>query len=345
MALLWVEGFESLGTNTGNAPEPSGVIVDKYADVVNEAGMRNNTGRSGGIGLKQTSSTCRFRTPGDLTTNATLIIGVAVKFTSGDNSAGHFIQLNSGTAWGMNLYYDGAGLIFVRLAATELGTLAASIHVNRWYWIEWKVFTNNTTGTSEVRIGGHTVSNLTGIDTQPAGSAYHSRVYLRGCDGTSGPVYDDLYVCDGSGADNNDFLGGCSVETIRPDGDSSVAWAPLGAGSNYVEVDEVVYDANTSYVSSSTANQVDLYTTANLSGLASTIYGLHISTVARLNVGGSETFITTVSSGGTRANTSNLTVSSTADDHFNQIEELDPNTASAWTVSAVNSALSGIEYI
>jgi hypothetical protein len=55
-----------------------------------------------------------------------------------------------------------------------------------------------------------------------------------------------------------------TIVTQLPDGDGATnAWAPLGAGANYVEVDEATEDGDTSYVSidnAVTANGDDLYT-------------------------------------------------------------------------------------
>lgn len=50
-----------------------------------------------------------------------------------------------------------------------------------------------------------------------------------------------------------------NILTITPDSDVSIKWTPKSGGSNYVEVNEITHDDDTSYVSTAKQNKVDQY--------------------------------------------------------------------------------------
>ena len=339
MALLWLDGFESIGTSIGTIPTPTNVLAGKYTDVGGESFMDIEAGRGGGKCLEFNMTTCKFRSPVLSTTNTTLIIGFAFKYSA---SVGAYLcNLLSNAVWTCTLYFDGNGQLVLKRNYTVLGVATCELKPNRWYWIEWKLTTHDTTGSCEIRVGNKTVLNLTNIDTKHLTYTYNNQVSFQ--DNGCHPSFDDLYICDGSGSDNNDFLGNGYVKTLRPDGDSSVQWTPT-SGSNYDEVNEAEHDSGTTNVVDSTANNKDLYTYTDLSGPAS-VKGLMVCSVVALSTAGSETFQTVVSSSGSEVVSSNHTVVSTAYVTFAHVEEQDPNASSAWTDTTVDAALFGIKYI
>lgn len=345
MTLLWVDGFESYGTSIGSAPAPTSVLTRKYDTVVSESSFDVETGRNGvGRCMQIGISNGRFHTPA-FGTDRTIISGFAFKYETVGQTAFLSNLFTNGT-WGMTLWFDGYGRFqILNNSSVELpgGSVSCNLRPGRWYWIEWKVYCDNSAGTVDVRIGDKNVLSLSGIDTQFNAANYYNQVNFKDNTGIL-PFIDDFYVCDGSGSDNNDFLGNGLVECLRPDGDSSVAWTPTGASVNYDEVDEAQHDSGTTNVASSTANQQDEYTYDNTSNLTG-VKGLMVSTVAALDSAGSETFQTVVQSVATESLSANHTVVSTT--YFTEVfvEEQDPDASAAWTPSTVNAALFGIKYI
>lgn len=71
-----------------------------------------------------------------------------------------------------------------------------------------------------------------------------------------------MYVLDGTGTTNNDFLGDINVRTLKPNGDASVAMTRSGGTTNAENVDNIPVSADwddTSYVESGTSTTKDLY--------------------------------------------------------------------------------------
>ena len=346
MALLWIEGFESLGTTIGNAPAPANVLAGKYPSVTSESSMDIETGRNGvGRSIQMAAGGCQFRTPNLNTTDRTLITGFAFKLGSVSYAANAYLcSMWKDATWDMSLYIDGYGTMSVRSNAfQDIALIPFQFVYDKWYWIEWKVYTDNSAGTCEVRVGGKTVLALTGIDTQFTASNYKNAVSWKD-NNTTLDYFDDCYVCDGTGAVNNDFLGNGRVKTLRPDGDSAVSWTPTGVGANFDEVDEAEHDAGTTNVAEANTNNQDLYTYDDLTDLVA-VKGLMINSVVALDSAGSETYVISAKSGATEVNTANLTVASTSYLTNTYVLEQDPDVSAAWTPTTVNAALFGYKYI
>ena len=345
MTLLWVDGFESYGTTIGNAPSPSAVMARKYFTIVSENFFDVETGRNGvGRSIQIGISNGRFHTY-PYGTDRTIIMGFAFKYETVGQTA-FLSNLFTNGSWGMTLWFDGmGGFKILNNSSNELagGAVNCNLRPGRWYWVEWKVYCDNTAGTVDVRVGDKDVLNLSGLDTQFTGSNYYNQCNFKDNTGIL-PFIDDFYMCNGAGSDNNDFLGNGLVECLRPDGDSAVAWTPTGASTNYDEVDEAQHDSGTTNVASSTANQQDLYTydaTANLTD----VKGLMVSSVAAVATVGAETMQAVAKSVATESLSANLSVSATGYYTKPFVVEQDPDASAAWTPATVDAALFGIKYI
>jgi len=141
------------------------------------------------------------------------------------------------------------------LAQSAIGALT----LNVWYWVEFKVTVDNAAGAVELRINGVNVASAAGVDTQNTANAYANRIGFTSTGLNPNPYIDDLYICDGSGAIRNDFLGDCKVMPSHPNGAGDLAdWAP-SAGANWENVDDATPDGDATYNSSATPGDVDAY--------------------------------------------------------------------------------------
>ena len=163
---------------------------------------------------------------------------------------------------------------------------AGVISINTYQYIEIKVvFSTSSTGSVAVQLNGENVITVTGIATSSSGNNYANVVGLLGFVGFSGGIYlfDDLYVCDGSGTVNNDFLGDVAVQLLLPNGDGSENdFSQVGgtSGENYTSVNEVPPDDDSSYVYSSNPGDIDSYTMTSV-GSPTAIVGVQIVASAR----------------------------------------------------------------
>jgi hypothetical protein len=342
MALLWIEGFEGFGSSVGGAPSPSGIVSRKYPVISGESGFDIETGRDGvGYCIEIADYLSYLRSP-NLTTNATCVLGVAVKINAHPSTQRDLLQLYENSNRGMNIKLNPDGTLTIENNVTDLGTTTSSLTINTWYYIEFKVLTNNTTGTAEIKVNGTSWLALTNQDTQPGTNAYHTAFQFQPPFGVT-TLYDDVYFLDGSGSANNDFLGNRKVLALDPDsaGDTT-QWTP-SAGSNYQNVDDgALCDEDTTYNETSTSTDQDLYNYDALPSTVTQVHGLQINNETRVTAGSMQ-LASVIKTGTTTDVGSNDSITSTTYVSTQRVSEQDPDTASAWTKSGVDGAQFGIK--
>lgn len=169
----------------------------------------------------------------------------------------------------------------------------------------------------------------------------------RNYGGGNGQRYQDLYVLDNAGAQNNDFLGDCRVELRVPSADGAMQQfatvVPATAG-HFAKVAEIPYDGDTSYVEDATVGAVDTYGHAALAAASGVVRGVQFSTVAKRSDAGPKTIAGCVRQGGVNYFGAAKTPSTvyTVEDN-RDILELNPATGLPFTIAEVNAAEFGFQ--
>lgn len=329
MTLLVIEGFEALsGPDLQKKYSP-----DSNADLIRAA----TGGRRGGAGLTTSANGSGLIIP--LGTNAsTLIIGLAVK--AGMSVNGPLLQLRDGTTIQIALsYISNFGLRITRSTTTTLASTTEFIlPPASFVYIEMKAVFHNTAGSIEIRVNGVTVLSYSG-DTTSTANAYANRLDITAT--SSNFMLDDLYVCDGTGTANNDFLGDMRVDTLLPTADGTYsAFTPSTGTSHYAAVDDMPLDT-ADYVSGTTVGSRDSYVMSDLAMLpGSDIAGVAVFGVFAKDDNGIKNATTMLRSGGTNYDGVTFPLSATAK-CLGKIYEKNPNGDVAWTESAVNGLEAG----
>ncbi len=340
MALLWLDGFDNYGTSVGSTPSPAWVITRKYGQISYEdQRMWVASGRFGQYGLQLFSDEAGFLLTPNLTTDDTIIIGCGFKISK--EGGGYPIRLYDGATQGVSVKLVNNELAITPGTGTPYATTVnLGLLPMTWYYIELKVKCANVGGTYELRVSGKTVLSGSG-DTQIGSHAYHTRVGFFSADNAT-PYFDDFYVCDGSGAANNDFLGDVRVVTVRPNGEGGLTeWTP-DSGSNYARVNEVISGEDSNYVEDGTTGHEDRYTFGDLSGVEN-INGLMICTDCRETDAKSFSLKTVCQSDTTHDLDAGQAIGTTDYITRRRIMETDPNTSAAWTQTNFNAAEFGIQ--
>jgi len=351
MALRLLEGFEMYG-DSGRTGSGLDVDIERRheggAIIYGSPDGDLITGRGGhGLALRfgeyDTNNKIWFSRY-DHTQSDTWIMGFAIK-------TGEMLDHVSYRLW-ESYYYSpvlyvfkgGLGMYCSQWDAPEY--IPYRLQANRWYYFEIKVYHHNTAGTIEMRINGETVYSVTGKDTiyssYDGGSAY----CLYSVEDLT--AYDDIYICDGSGTDNNDFLGPIKVETLRPDGDDGTQnWSPSSGSNHY----ELVNSSNlwqlTDYVEANGANVDDLWTFDNLSKITGNIYAAQVVVSAWTDVPSPQPLQVFCDSNSTLEYSETRGIGARV--NFPLPHELmletDPDTANAWTANGLHAASFGIRKV
>lgn len=341
--LLWVDGFDAYGTTLGSPPAPTNVLARKYSVVTLESSFDVEAGRFDGYCL-EFGSAQQYLTSPLVTINATMVVGVAIKYASWPANGTLVAFLDEATL-GMNIRVTASGEIAVYRGSTLLATTSGSgLTLGGWYYVEFRVVCS-ATGSYELRINGVDKLSNSSVNTKAGTHDYHTAFQLGetvvGI--TQTHQIDDVYCLDGSGSVNNNFLGNRKVVTIFPDGDvvGYTDFTPSSGTDHYALVDENPVNDDTDYVASSTPNHTDLWDYAAISDLGA-IAGLQINTQARETDAQNFTLKTPIKSSTTLDVNAGEVIGSATYKNLRRISETDPYTTAAWIISGVNAAQFGI---
>ena len=125
-----------------------------------------------------------------------------------------------------------------------------------WHFIEIKYTSGSIL---EVEVDGVVVISVTGAQT--SGSPSINYVTWQ-ADSENASLLDDVYICDQAGSSFNDYLGDVVVHSILPNGDAGTnTMTKVGGGvGHYTAVNDNPPDFDTSYLSSNTSGDKELFT-------------------------------------------------------------------------------------
>lgn len=275
-------------------------------------------------------------------------MGFAYSCGTGNNLP--VVAFRDGGSAQVELRLNGSNQLYVTRNGTTLGTSSQSLVAFAAYFVEWGVEIHDTTGTVVIRVDGAVVLNLTSQDTRAAGTTV-DRFYLQGLGGGDGQsaVFDDMYILDDvdsgvTGAPNDNYLGDIRVVALLPDGNgnsSDLLGSDADSVDNYLLVDEVPPDEDTTYVESSTVNDKDTYEYDDLTQTTGSVFGVQISPRARKTDAGTREIATVARLVAVEVDGPNQSVP-VAYTYLTDIREANPD-GDQWTIADVNGAEYGVK--
>ncbi len=342
MALRWIEGFELFGTATG-APSQSALengLSAKWVTTVFSSAAYLQPGRVLGKSLECQGNSGVLIRRQFASTKTTWIVGFAMKGNTA-NSGDIMKIFNS-----LELETNASGQIFVKRSSSTLGSSGDAggetfvFFDGVWHYIELKVVIDASSGSWELRVDGSLSASGTGVNTGTPASLIEF-----GCQ-RDGQFLDDIYICDGDGSANNDFLGPVFVEGLLPtsDGNSS-QWTPSTGTDHFAVIDENPSDLDgTDSLTTTTQDAKETFGYGNLTGGQSAIFGVQVNTDARKTTINNQD-LRNVARSGTTEN-EDVAVSVTDDVNFATVAsvfEQDPDSLSPWTPAGVDNAEFGFK--
>ena len=338
--LLLIEGFEGASSQAGGVSAQMATMLTNKGHWCYSGGVWSDAGRLAGVSFKDHANrgfSLRYSTSDD-----TIIIGFGLKVTAwpGAGVARDIVSImdHEGNVHGLVQLYD---VDEWRVVVPE-GTYTTTNNSGGgagWFYVEFKITIKNTTGSFELKIDQVSQLNASTINTQANGDGYSCFVLFQ-----SVLVWrwmDDIYICDGVGSVNNNFLGDCQVIGKFPDGDgSSSDFAPQGAGDNYIEVDEQDADDDTTY-SDGGSGDIDYFTYDDLTE-DYLIRGIQLNTTVRTTDASAMSMKNKVQSNSIIADGEERFISVTYSTEYDIIIN-DPNTDTLWTTAGINAAEFGLE--
>jgi len=358
MALLFVESFDHYSANDliGSG------FGQKWSNVGGSGLVTMGPGRfNSGLQVSYAGSTIGFAFSKLISPQPTLIVGFAFKFatypTSGTPA---LVVFADGATAQVELRMSSTGVLSVTRAATALtsatsGALALSL--NTWYFIEFMATIANSIPSNSciARVNGIPWINVpAGQDTQNTANATANNVsFLNltslGTAWTVGSsfymIIDDIYILDGTGsAPTNTFLGDIRVECRFPNAvGTNTAWLPSAAPA-YGCLSQPIPDGDSSYIYSSTTNDISTFPLPPLASSPATIFGLQITHCSRKTEVSNRFVADVIRSGSTNYPGASVGLS-TSYNFYTTIYPTDPATSAPWTLTNANAVEVGIKQI
>jgi len=272
---------------------------------------------------------------------STIIIGARFKLDA-LNSSNEIINFFDDSTAQCEVRIKSDGAIAVYRGSTEIAVSASSlISIDTWFYLEVKIVFNNTTGSVIAKLNGTERINQTSIDTCAGANEYINKIRLYSNDDH---VYvDDLYICNISGSDNNDFYGDISIVALYPTSDGTYTdFTPSTGSDHYALVDESQLVGDTDHNESSTIGHKDSYGMTVFSGTG-VIKVVQICAAVKNTSTGTMNVQTLCRSGITPADNfgSNFALSQTMKGAIT-IHEKETDDV-AWTAAKVNAAEFGLK--
>jgi len=348
MALIYFDGFEAIG----NDANPVDTLLSRRYSVVLPQNVLLTTGKFGGVAAKiDDDDDCWFNFGVNLSTDTTKYWAYSFYVTSEYTDAGYMVRWVTDTGqWsiGLRIKADGT-LVFHNNANTVIAVSKLSCcPAGQWHEMEIKLYCHASAGTIDIVVNGVTVMSETGLNTinTTTNGNYHNYMRIFGQSAFTGAefIFDDVYVMDTAGSLNNAGAAvSLSVSAQFADGDDTTDWTPNTGNDHYVLVDEWAPDDDTTYISSATISNQDIFTYEDGPTDAVTIYGAKLTTDGKEGGGGGGVDLyTIITSGGSDYLDSGETLTASYDT-YERYAESDPNTSTYWTLSGYNAAKFGVE--
>jgi hypothetical protein len=236
---------------------------------------------------------------------------------------------------------------------TVLGTSSSTVlTIDTYIYLEMKVVVHNSAGTVDVRADGVLIpglSALTGLDTQQSASTQWTMATFGhgGTSSTSMTVsFDDIYVCDGSGSDNNDFLGDIRVDVQFPNANGNSSMSTPSTGTDrYATVDEAAPNSDTDYNTLAAANDKDTLGVQSLVATGQAILGIQILAYSKKTNAGTATMASVTRHSTTDYDGATVAVGTTYNYVVRQVYDTNPGTSAQWTEADFNAAEFGYKRI
>jgi len=349
MALKLIEGFDPYQA-------ASQLGEGRKFRAISTAAMSFVSGRYGGRALRIAESPSFRRGIGlnfDLVSaGAELYAGFAVRF-------GSFTGTNVTNPYVAGLVYAGVPQLGINMSSAgypqivdndeDILVTSSSVFcvADRWYYFELVCDLDGSSGTTSLYVNGELACSYTGPSLFGAATGINE-LFLGNPEDQWDNVetdYDDVYVADNSGTENNTRLGDCRIETLYPRSTTTNDFTLTGAASAHEALDDdsAGPDGDTTYASSGTAaDRILLGTTDTLSGVPLNIFGVAVSHISRKEGASTLVLDTLISSDSNEDSATGRTLldAYTTDEG---LFELDPDGDVAWTKAQVEALLFGVE--
>jgi hypothetical protein len=339
MALVFMDGFDHYATAD---------LGKKWSNVGTNPTIVTTTGRRNTRLMRMTTGTQAFIQYNH--SASSYVIGMAVRRQStGLTGTWALVKIMDGGSAQCTLRLADNNLFEVCRGTTTAitgGTATPTITQSEWNYIEWKVTIADSisAGSCVVRLNGNVIIDVpAGQDLQATANASGSGVRFGvEAANASSRDFDDIYICDGSGSTNNDFLGDCRIDLVMPSADGFYSDGTPSTGSDNFAMVNAIPVGTGNFVTLAGTGDRDSYQHGGVPITAgSIIYGVQVSAAVDKDDAGTRNAATFVRSGTVDDDGASVGLG-TSYGILRDVYELNPDGNVAWNTTTVDDAEFGV---
>lgn len=315
--------------------------AEKYSNVVGTGIMQSGTAKHG-MAFQSNNSGGLIRD--GLTPSASYTIGFWFRTTSLANVFIFRFRQGGSAQIQIELSTGGSGTLSASRVGALIGTSAVGvIAINTWYWLEFKVYCDNTAGFVEIRINGVAVYTGSSKDTTTTAT--------QNIDGFEFPAnnafYDSVVVMRGVSPTENDQTtyppGYMRVDAYYANATGSSSQFTNSSGTsvnNYAFINDPQPNDDTTYVEGSSSGTTDLYRYGSLIS-SNNILAVQANPISKRTDAGPRQIISVARISGTIYAGTYTGTLTTAYYDYTTIWNYDPNSTGGtgvWSPPAFNNA-------
>lgn len=255
-----------------------------------------------------------------------------------------------GSTYHMNLRVTNSGFLAIYRGNTLVEEFSVPFESNEWHHYAFECVIDETSGSWEVKYDGVTIGSATTVDTRNGGDGVAGYIRIEGIanyQSASDPrrtLFDNVVAWNDAGTTLNTFPDAALVLTLFPESDGDDEdWSTSSGIDSYALVDETApHDDDANYIESSTSTNSTLFHYGNI-GSHTNFYGIQINSVAKETDVTDFTLRNSVKQGGTNYPQTAQAIAGTSYENIVDVLGEDPNTASPWDQTGINSMQAGVE--
>jgi hypothetical protein len=209
--------------------------------------------------------------------------------------------------------------------------------------VKWNCVNSIGANTFQLVVDGTLIMDIpTTTDCQNYSSSGVDALNIQGF--ATYTYFNDVYICDLTGSDWNDFQGDITVDVLHPDGNGDTndfVGSDADSTDNYLLVDDATPDDDSTYTESATVTDVDLYTFDN-SESPDTILAVAVDCYCIMDDAGPKSGKIITRVGGTTYEGDAFSLAETYE-YATQIWELNPDDSAAWEAADIDAAEFGVK--
>lgn len=264
----------------------------------------------------------------------TMVVGCAIQINSVPSQDKHLIHI-ADTADGKHEFnVTSAGELQIKSGGTTVNTVPSAYEPSSYNYYELK-YTKGTGADAVLELRKDQVLVLT--ITNSSGTTQPNRARFLDAGNFFNPRLDDLYILNGEGTMNNDYLGDIRVDCQFASANGAQNdFFPNTVGANWTMLDDAIPDDDTTYVENGTILSRDLYKVDDAT-LGTDIYAIQQVIYSRKNDAGTITVDMLTEKGDGTGEQISVNVVPVDDWAFQlSLQETDPTTSNVWTDADIN---------